>query len=706
MAIARTALTTFSSGELDPGTRGRTDIKHYLQGCLRLRNFRQLAQGGVSTRPGTDRVAEIEGYGRCISFAYSETQQYIMVFSANTLKIWGGPDWSVLLQELETPYTEQQCKELDYDRQSDTMIVVHQDVIQQRITRLTASSFSIADIAYDYNKDEKRLNQPYHQFVRPDAHLVLNGVAYVAGTSVTCGAYTNDGSDAFNDLWNVGHIGLRFQILDAGDSTFKEFLVTAIHPSGVLNNATVTLKDDFTVTAATQSINWGEPLYSSVRGWASCALFREGRLWMNGSPGRPGGLVASKIEQFFNFDVGIAKDDDSISFSIVTTGVNRIQYLVSGRDMTIMTDGAELYTTVAPGETITPSNMNAKPQTYYGIKRVKPWVFDSAIIFAQRGDGKNIREYHYKDLDQSYSSSSISILAGHLIENPVDSATLTSSAYSEQYAYFVMENGSMAVFHSIREEEVRGWSLWYPGVSDPGLTSGSATFNNSSVTFASQSNFMSQLDLYSSMITGDKFLSAASVNDSLFVTVRRKINGVNKYFLERFNNDRVFDSAETRSVSTPSRLFSGLNAFAGHTVAVRSRNTFLGLYDVSLSGVIELPLTIDAQVQIEVGLPFLSYMTPMPFDARTNDRNEGSLTGRKRRVSKLTIELIDTLSLKVSNEVMLLRNVTDSMSSQPRPKSGPQEFRLLGYSRDPTLTLTLDEPMKATILSMQAELAY
>ena len=62
------------------------------------------------------------------------------------------------------------------------------------------------------------------------------------------------------------------------------------------------------------------------------------------------------------------------------------------------------------------------------------------------------------DLNQSYTSSSISILAGHLVQKPIDSAVLTSSNFAEQYAFFVMDNGSMAVFHSIREEETRGWS--------------------------------------------------------------------------------------------------------------------------------------------------------------------------------------------------------------------------------------------------------
>ena len=68
MAIAQSTIATFSSGELDPRMRGRTDVKQYVQGALRMRNFRQLAQGGIQTRPGTDFVASLSDNGRLLAF--------------------------------------------------------------------------------------------------------------------------------------------------------------------------------------------------------------------------------------------------------------------------------------------------------------------------------------------------------------------------------------------------------------------------------------------------------------------------------------------------------------------------------------------------------------------------------------------------------------------------------------------------------------
>ena len=157
-------------------------------------------------------------------------------------------------------------------------------------------------------------------------------------------------------------------------------------------------------------------------------------------------------------------------------------------------------------------------------------MFDNAILFAQRGNGRNIREYHYKDLNQSYTSSSISILAGHLVQTPIDSAVLTSSNFAEQYAFFVMDNGSMAVFHSIREEETRGWSLWYPGTSDSGQSSEVTTYNNSTGTYASDSPFISPLDVFSSMTGGDNYLTVGGVTSDCFNLVERASCCITGYY--------------------------------------------------------------------------------------------------------------------------------------------------------------------------------
>ena len=713
MAIAQSTIATFSSGELDPRMRGRTDVKQYVQGALRMRNFRQLAQGGIQTRPGTDFVDSLPADGRLVPFVFSENTSYLLVFVENKIRIYENlQNWN-LIQEIFTPYNLQTSKALDFTQFADTMIIVHENIAPYILKRVGQDEFTFSKFTFDGDDKGEYIFQPYHKFVSPDTHLRANNPAsnptYNAGDSITIGIYRNNGSTGVTDFWKTQHIGLRISILDPSDNQLKEVEVTALHPGGVLQDATVTIKKDFGTTgttlyaSTTNTLDWGEPLFSDLRGYPSTTCFREGRLWFNGPRTRPSALLASKTEQFFNFDVGTALDDDAIDFNAATSEVRKIEYLIPGRDLTIFTDGAEMFTSVDDGEALTPTNMNVKPQTYFGCKRVKPFVFDGAILFVQRGRGKNIREYHFKDLSQAYESPSVSLLAGHLIENPIDSAVITSSNYPEQYAFFVMDNGSLAVFHSIREQESRGWALWFPGTNDAGQTSNVVNYATSDTKFSSQTHFMSQLDLFTSEQSSDKFKAITVVNDDIFVITERRIRGGNKFYLERFNNARYFDLARSIRVQTASRTFLGLLEFANTQVAVRSRNAFLGTYTVDSAGRLDLPDTVTKQVDIEVGLPYLAYMQPMPFDANTRS---GTLTGKKRRLSRLIVETYDTLSLKLEDDVILTRDVTDNLPGQPKPRSGPYEFNILGYSRDPTITLALNEPMKATILSMSAEIAY
>ena len=53
---------------------------------------------------------------------------------------------------------------------------------------------------------------------------------------------------------------------------------------------------------------------------------------------------------------------------------------------------------------------------------------------------------------------------------------------------------------------------------------------------------------------------------------------------------------------------------------------------------------------------------------------------------------------------MIVRNVTDDLSLEQQPFTGKKEFRLLGYSRDPQITITQDAPLPLQINGLVAEL--
>ena len=70
------------------------------------------------------------------------------------------------------------------------------------------------------------------------------------------------------------------------------------------------------------------------------------------------------------------------------------------------------------------------------------------------------------------------------------------------------------------------------------------------------------------------------------------------------------------------------------------------------------------------------------------------------------LDLNNTLSCSVNGTNLIIRNVTDDMSQQQIAFTGKKEFRLLGYSRDPQVTITQTAPLPIQVNGLVAELIF
>ena len=87
-------------------------------------------------------------------------------------------------------------------------------------------------------------------------------------------------------------------------------------------------------------------------------------------------------------------------------------------------------------------------------------------------------------------------------------------------------------------------------------------------------------------------------------------------------------------------------------------------------------------------------------------QTKGPLTGEPRAVSRVVVDLIDTLSLSVNNKNLIIRQVTDDFSVARTAVSGKREFRLLGYSKDPVVTITQTAPLSLQVNGILAEVSF
>ncbi len=107
--------------------------------------------------------------------------------------------------------------------------------------------------------------------------------------SGTTGAITLTTSAAY---WTSNHEGIIVRYKG------KEVLTTTVSSSTVMNG---TVRE--TLSGTTADTDWDEQVFSAAQGYPQVVLL-DTRLWFFGSPGRPAGAYASKVNAFFNFDVG------------------------------------------------------------------------------------------------------------------------------------------------------------------------------------------------------------------------------------------------------------------------------------------------------------------------------------------------------------------------------------------------------------------
>lgn len=98
--------TSFNAGEFSPSIYGRVDLEKYNNGCITMKNFIPIPQGGATRRPGFEYIADAKNDGqkiRLIPFQFSDEQSYIVECGVDYLRYFkdGGqiitPDASTAL---------------------------------------------------------------------------------------------------------------------------------------------------------------------------------------------------------------------------------------------------------------------------------------------------------------------------------------------------------------------------------------------------------------------------------------------------------------------------------------------------------------------------------------------------------------------------------------------------------------------------------
>lgn len=201
-----------------------------------------------------------------------------------------------------------------------------------------------------------------------------------------------------------------------------------------------------------------EPAWSNTRGWPKTVSFFQQRLVFAGSPSIPNGVWLSVVNDAFNFDDSEALADNAISWYPGTETLCEVQSITSGRSLLIHTNTCTFSTTIQTEQPLTPTNFVLNPHSKLGVSSLQPVFIDNQIIFVDRS-GNNVINMVWEIYQNSYVTNNISVASSFLIDQPTDMAAFSEPKFTDGFfVLFVNQDGTLAIFQTLREQNVAAWS--------------------------------------------------------------------------------------------------------------------------------------------------------------------------------------------------------------------------------------------------------
>jgi hypothetical protein len=693
-----------------------------------LQNMIVMSEGSVKKRYGLKHISKYANIAydannpeqsHLASFEFSDDEQYVISIEHQSLRaFWLNPDGDVTLVSTITldtnsdplPFDQQYLLQYTTAQYGDVMFICHPLFMPRMLIRTGLFSFEITPYTFDERYDGEATYQPYTSF---QPHNTTLDPSATSGTGITL--TTNE------PYFTAEHIGVRLRydlseilITSVTSDTVAtgdviktlENRLTILNPfrsksgsatievtqfnHGFAGGETITVsgavpfagitsanlnktttvtgvidENVWTYTAATANssedgggyvtisshaptYNWSEQAFSAVRGYPAAVVFHENRLCFGGTIAQPDAIWMSQIGSFFNFNVGSGNDNEAINIIAATGKINEVRYMVSNRDLQIFGAAGELYVPTYLNQAITPTNAQIRLQTPFGTEFVHPMSIDGATIFVQNAGGV-VREFLYTDTEDAYTATAVSTIASHLILQPTYMAVAHGGfGTPESYAFLTNAAGDIALFNSNRIEKRASWSR---------------------------------------LTTNGTFACVCAVHQRAFANVWAPDGSLHLCeFDGGIGLDRyLIQTADGSGAITVSSAFSD-----GETVAVLNEDgsEYIGSFVVAL-GAITVPS--GAGITYAVGYPFEIDVVTNPIDVSGGN---GPATGEPRGIATAVLDLKQTGSVKVNG---YSKSITGSIS-------GKHEFRLLGYGRDPQITVSQNEPLPLQLNGIIAEL--
>ena len=315
------------------------------------------------------------------------------------------------------------------------------------------------------------------------------------------------------------------------------------------------LSDNASDSAVTTSM-WAEGAWGLYRGYPRTVTFYEDRLWWASSANNPDTLWASKSSLYEDMEFSdLGLDDDALVFPINDNEVSQLQWMMARQVMAIGAANKEYRFGASDiNDPVTPSDRKATPQTAFGSHTIQPVILNNAIFYFQR-QGRKLRAMKFDAITENFTADDATLIANTILESAP--TCMAVQRIPDSLIWVVRTDGVLLSFTYEPDEEVSGWARHL-------------TQNSTGVE--------TPVGFYESVA-----VIHGSVEDEVWVSVRRIIDGNTVRYIERFAT-RFFDEIDEAMMLDSAVVVS--SAFTAQDIVLASDTVRYnsGLYNSSLYG--------------------------------------------------------------------------------------------------------------------------
>ena len=618
--------------------------------------------------------------------------------------------------EVTTTYSATEVFELNYTQSADVVYLAHKSHEPAKLTRTTATSFTIADIDFvdgpyldendttttlyasaqtgsgititasaslftsadvgryirlrevlEVHYDEWEASKSYANNVK----VRFNGHVYkhTTGNTQTSGNTPPvhlEGSEVYGALtWTYQHDNNGYVVITGFTSAT---VVTATVKTNAIGISTL---PEHAVGSSNATKLWSLGAFNGDQGFPRAVGFYEQRLYFAGTTGQPQTIFGSVSADFENHTPGTL-DSDAVNLTIASDSVNVIRHLLPARFLQVLTTGAEFTLSGGTGsQPVTPTNVNVLRETTFGTSDIRPVRAGNSTILIQKGQEK-VKEITFNLDTDGLLGIDLTILADH-----IPRGGLTDMVWQQEpelILWFVHSDGRLVGLTYDRANAAVGWHDHAIGGSG---------------------------------IVESITAIPSGAEDQVYVSVKRTIDGSTVRHIEFIKTiefgddvaDAFFVDSGLTYDSTATSTITGLNHLEGEVVSILADGATHPDRTVS-GGAITLDRTAS---KVHVGYSYSSTVETLRLEAGADD---GVAQGKIKRIHGVTARFFNTVGAELGPDTDNLDRLPFRDSSMAMNKAVPlftgdkEIYFPSGYETDARVVVRQSQPLPMTVLAI------